>query len=146
MSQQQHIREIFQSLELFEGVNPELVQKIADSAEIVTFADDQIIFEEGADSNDLAYVLVEGVVTVSIQGMEVALLGPGTIIGEYALIQEATRSATVKPIEGEAICAAINSENLFALLDESAAFAELIMERLKQNFKRGIGMFSPDEE
>lgn len=99
MSQLQHIREIFQSLDLFQGVTPELVQKIADSAQIVTFADDQVIFQEGEASNDLAYVLVEGVVTVSIQGMEVALLGPGTIIGEYALIQEATRSATVKPIE-----------------------------------------------
>lgn len=65
-----------------------------------------------------------------------AILGPGSILGEYALINEADRSATVTVFEDELICATIGSEMLFQILDEGEVLAEQIMARMKQNMKK----------
>jgi CRP-like cAMP-binding protein len=45
------------------------------------------------------FVIIEGAASVSVDGTEVARLGPGDHFGELALISEQVRSATVTAVE-----------------------------------------------
>ena len=57
----------------------------------------EVLFREG-DPGDALYVIVEGEVAVQAEGpprVEMARLGPGSFIGEVALMTDQPRSATV---------------------------------------------------
>ena len=61
---------------------------------------DEVLFHEG-DPGDALYVIVEGEVAVQAEGpprVEMARLGPGSFIGEVALMTDQPRSATVTAV------------------------------------------------
>jgi hypothetical protein len=53
------------------------------------------LVEQGDQGNEL-YLLLDGVLTVEVDGEPVAELGPGTIAGEQALLGDGTRTATLR--------------------------------------------------
>ena len=52
------------------------------------------LVEQGAPGDEL-YLVLDGVLAVSIDGEEVAEIGPGAIVGEKALLERDTRTATL---------------------------------------------------
>ncbi len=52
------------------------------------------LVEQGAPGNEL-YLLIDGVLTVHVDGDEVGELGPGAIVGELALLEGGVRTATL---------------------------------------------------
>lgn len=52
------------------------------------------IFEQGQDSNDMMYAIVEGEVEIYINGKLEDTIGPGTTLGELGLIDGGARTAT----------------------------------------------------
>lgn len=83
---------------LFEEVSPLLVRQLAGRARLVKASPGAVIFREGEPGGTLA-VLVEGTVSVTratAQGERLlARRGPGDVLGELALLDQGTRSATV---------------------------------------------------
>lgn len=68
-----------------------------------TFAAGEIIMRQG-DAGDCAYIIEEGQVEVFIEKpdgkiVQVATRGPGTIVGEMAIVDKAPRVATVKAVK-----------------------------------------------
>ena len=61
--------------------------------DVVTFAAGQIIFNEG-DPGYIMYVIQEGEVDVMIHNHLIETVGPGSVIGEMALIDAAARSGS----------------------------------------------------
>ncbi|GAC1409083.1 MAG: hypothetical protein NVSMB57_01350 [Actinomycetota bacterium] len=57
----------------------------------------EAVLREG-DAGRQAFILIEGVATVTVHGHPVARLGPGEFIGEMALLDLAPRSATVTAV------------------------------------------------
>lgn len=53
------------------------------------------LVEQGAPGDEL-YLMLDGVFTVEVDGEEVAELGPGAIVGEHAVLEGGTRSATLR--------------------------------------------------
>jgi mannose-6-phosphate isomerase-like protein (cupin superfamily) len=51
---------------------------------------------EQGDPGDELYLILDGVLVVEIDGEEVAEIGPGAIVGEMALLEEGTRTATLR--------------------------------------------------
>jgi CRP-like cAMP-binding protein len=47
------------------------------------------------DPGDELYIVVDGVLVVSVNGAEVVELGPGTVLGERVVLQGGRRTATV---------------------------------------------------
>ena len=59
-----------------------------------SFTPRQYIFKAG-DRGDFMYVVIEGEVEVLVGSTTVEIAGPGSIVGEMALIDDEPRSATV---------------------------------------------------
>jgi hypothetical protein len=60
-----------------------------------TLDPDETLVEQGAPGDDL-YLVLDGVLVVEIEGEEVAEIGPGAIVGEKALLEGGTRTATIR--------------------------------------------------
>ncbi len=56
---------------------------------------DEILVEQGAAGDEL-YFLLDGVLSVEVDGAEVAEIGPGAILGELALLEGGRRTATLR--------------------------------------------------
>ncbi len=60
-----------------------------------TLDPDETLVEQGAPGDEL-YLILDGVLVVEIDGDEVAEIGPGAIVGEKALLEGGTRTATLR--------------------------------------------------
>jgi CRP-like cAMP-binding protein len=86
--------ELLGKVGLFAGLPKRKLQQIADMCREHTFAPGESIVTEG-DLTGRFYLIVEGGATVQVRGHEVATLGPGQYFGEFAVLDQAPRSATV---------------------------------------------------
>ena len=59
-----------------------------------TLESGETLVEQGAPGDEL-YLVLDGVLAVAIDGEEVAEIGPGAIVGERALLEGGTRTATL---------------------------------------------------
>jgi cyclic nucleotide-binding protein len=55
----------------------------------------QVLVEKGQNGHEL-YLLLDGVLSVDVDGESVGDLGPGAIVGERALLEEGRRTATLR--------------------------------------------------
>jgi CRP-like cAMP-binding protein len=90
-------------IELFKGLKPEALRRIARVASEEHHARGTKIFQHG-DAGDKLYLILEGKVRISreMPGMgeeALAILGPGQLFGEMALLDEAPRSADARAHE-----------------------------------------------
>jgi predicted acylesterase/phospholipase RssA/CRP-like cAMP-binding protein len=88
-----------QLLRLFPGVTDVPVAELTDRVTFVSLAAGEVLFHEG-EAADAAYVLVSGRVRILVRddegwGAPIAEVGAGELIGELALLDDGTRSATV---------------------------------------------------
>jgi CRP/FNR family transcriptional regulator, cyclic AMP receptor protein len=89
--------EVLGKIELFRGLSPKGLERVAAIASEESHAAGETLFREG-DPGDRLYVVVEGKTRISRQvaGMgeeALAVLGAGSSFGEMALIDEVPRSA-----------------------------------------------------
>jgi len=85
---------------LFSGLKPEALELIAKVATEERHTSGTKIFQHG-DAGDKLYLILEGKVRISreVPGMgeeALAVLGPGEVFGEMALLDEAPRSADAR--------------------------------------------------
>ncbi len=88
---------------MFSELSDEQLRLLAFSAEAVTLAANEILFQEG-DVAGSGFVVTEGEIQL-IQGsgsnaVSVGKLGPGSVVNELALISETLRPATAVAREG----------------------------------------------
>ena len=89
--------EAISKVELFRGLAPHGLERIASIASEETYSLGHKLFSEG-DPGEKLYLILEGKVRISrfVAGMgeeALAVLGPGSAFGEMALIDEVPRSA-----------------------------------------------------
>lgn len=92
--------ELLKKVELFAGLKPDAISLIAKVATEETHALGTKIFQHG-DAGDKLYLILEGQVRISreVPGMgeeALAVLGPGQVFGEMALLDESPRSADAR--------------------------------------------------
>ena len=66
---------------------------------------DALLTEQGEPGDDI-YLLLDGLLSVWVDGAQVAELGPGAVIGERALLQHGRRTATLRAVTGCVIATA----------------------------------------
>jgi CRP-like cAMP-binding protein len=84
-----------------------------------------LLFTEGT-AGALAYVVLEGRITVSIQGNVVQRVGPGGIFGEMALVDQSTRAASAAA-ETECALIAINRTVFVNLVKANPEFGAALL-------------------
>jgi CRP-like cAMP-binding protein len=82
---------------LFAGLPSEALEALVGELALVPLEQGEFLFREG-DPSDALYVLVEGEVALEADGpprVEMARLGPGSFLGEVALLTDQPRAVTV---------------------------------------------------
>ncbi|MFI5385827.1 MAG: Crp/Fnr family transcriptional regulator [Fimbriimonadales bacterium] len=85
--------EVFRKNYLVHGLKDEVIDEIEGLAKQETFLAREFLVKRGEKSSDL-YVILEGTVLVCTPaGDELAQIGPGSVLGEIALVDDQPRSA-----------------------------------------------------
>jgi hypothetical protein len=98
------------SLRIMRGGAKPRIRKIATGATLV---------EQGAEETDM-YLLLDGVLTVEVDGAAVAQVGPGAVLGERAVLEGGRRTATLRALSPCKVAAASGADLSAALLSELA--------------------------
>jgi CRP-like cAMP-binding protein len=93
----------------------------------------KVIMKEG-DKGMFMYVVLEGVVAVSIDGKILEKIGPGGVFGEMALVNEAPRAATATT-ETECTLLAINRTDFMNLVKTRPAFGMSLLRALSERLR-----------
>ena len=94
----------------------------------------ELIFREGAPASSM-YVLLEGQAKVSIGERVVEEAGPGTLIGELALIDKSPRAATVAAVT-DCKLLPIDEERFHQLVAQTPEFATHVMKVMAGRLRR----------
>jgi len=80
---------------LFARADAPSIHRLATIVDEVTVAPDRVLMKEG-DRHQQVYVVESGAVSVEVDGVEVAELGPGAIVGELGFFLGEAATATVR--------------------------------------------------
>ena len=134
---------------LFSGLSQEALESLVAELQLIQLADSEVLFHEG-DPGDALYVIVEGEVSVQAEGpprVEMARLGPGSFIGEVALMTDQPRSATVTAVGGGAELLRIDRATLKRVLaahgEVLSAVLRFVRDRLVDRWTRTSPLFRP---
>ena len=92
------------------------------------------IFAEGAPG-DVMYVVLDGEVEVRVGRAVVEVAGPGDIVGEMALIDAQTRSATTVA-KSDCRLALVNEQRFLYMVQETPFFVLHVMRVLADRLRR----------
>ena len=124
---------------LFDGLEPEVITRMATRARGVALAKGEALFHEG-DPSDGLYVLCSGLVQVSITDADgntlvLALPEHGAPLGEMTLVTPDPRSATVTALE-DSVLLHVGTGTMVALLAEEPALARHLIAFLSRRLRQ----------
>ena len=100
MSLEQEV-ELIRQFPIFSKIQPAMQKLLCFSAERLTYAAGQVMFNAG-DAADAAYIIIEGSVEISVPTpagpIVVNTLGNNEILGEIAIFGDVPRTATAKAL------------------------------------------------
>jgi CRP/FNR family cyclic AMP-dependent transcriptional regulator len=108
--------DLLSAARLFDGVDPDGMDRIASVAVEVEFPADHVIARQG-DIGTGFFVIVSGAVRVVRDGETIARLGPGDFFGELSVLDGMPRLAQVIA-DGPTVCLALATWDFEALLLE----------------------------
>ncbi|MCW5801749.1 MAG: cyclic nucleotide-binding domain-containing protein [Deltaproteobacteria bacterium] len=136
---------------LFAGMPSETLEALVANLTLLTIEAGETLFHEG-DPGDALYVVVDGELSVQNEGpprVEMQRLGPGSFIGEVALLTEQPRSATVTALSFSELLR-IDRPTLSHVLgthgDMLGAILRFIRDRLVDRWMRTSPLFRPMDE
>jgi CRP-like cAMP-binding protein len=107
------------------------------SRDTVTLQPGDVLFREG-DAGDAMFAIVDGQVELRHRDNVVEELGPGSIVGEMALIDDAPRSASATAVS-ETRVARVDKEHFTYLVQEHPTFALQVMHVMAERLRRANG-------
>jgi CRP/FNR family transcriptional regulator, cyclic AMP receptor protein len=85
------------AVSLFAGADRKELTEISKATTEIRLDEGAVLMTEGQPGRE-AFIVVEGEAVVTVDGVEVARLGPGACIGEIALLDGGLRSATATAV------------------------------------------------
>ena len=123
---------------MFTKLAPSKLRLLAFTSQLLTFDDDEILFNQG-DPSDSAYVVLDGDMEVLVgsgDDIDVAgVLGINELVGEMGVLANAPRSATIRA-RGQVLALRIEAELFLELLAENPGVALDVMRQLSLKLAR----------
>jgi len=135
------VSELLQHSELFLGLAPEQVERVAALGREATYNAGDIIISEGAPTHEL-YIIEGGMVEVEVvkgavqdvpgapQLSSLVRLGKGQVFGEMALVDRGARSATVRCARDGTVLFVIPHEDFWALCEGDHHIGFIVMRNI----------------
>jgi CRP/FNR family transcriptional regulator, cyclic AMP receptor protein len=129
---------------LFSACTNKELEHIDSATTELRFAAGQVLAREGEYGHEFL-VIVEGQVTVSIDGRAVATLAPGEFFGEISLLDRGPRTATVTA-DTEVVAEVIGHREFDAVIADAPPLAKNLLVGLARRLRAAdIQLTSPTE-
>jgi CRP/FNR family transcriptional regulator, cyclic AMP receptor protein len=115
-------------IELFRNCRPRDLKLLASIVDDLSFEAGEVMCEEGRVGNE-CYVIASGTAEVLVDGQPVALVGPGDVVGEMAILDGGQRAASVVAVT-EAHAYSIGQRRFDDLLEQAPTVARAMLEQL----------------
>jgi serine phosphatase RsbU (regulator of sigma subunit) len=140
---------ILKNIEIFQNIPENVIVFLADRLIEIHVNAGELIFEKGS-VGDCMYIIFHGRVKIHSEEITLAELNSGDFFGEFSLIDNAPRSASVTAIENGTVLLQLNQDDFFALLsmqvDVSKRILQTIIQRLRSQNERNIRMQKQKQE
>ncbi len=135
------VAELLRSSELFTGLTPEQIERVADLGREVIYDAGDVIIEEDEPTDEL-YIIHGGLVEVLVtsgaipdvpgepQLSPLVRLGQGQMFGEMALVDQGARSATVRCVQDRTTLYVIPRQEFWALCDQDHHIGYVVMRNI----------------
>lgn len=132
-----NLLQILKGVELFRDLSTEQLQQISNISQKRMYTKGEAICKQG-DPGDAMYIISSGQVEVNVRDKDghansVLYLGAGQLVGEMALVDDGTRSASVLGVEDETIVYSIPNEKFTALCVADTAIGYIMMRNIAQD-------------
>ena len=118
-------REMLRAVSLFGTLSKRELAAVEQLADTVDLPAGHVLMRQGASGGEM-FVIASGGVVVDRNGREVATLGPGSVVGEMALLSEGPRTATVTTTEPSTLFVLAHRE-FHSLMDVSAEVRNCVL-------------------
>jgi len=125
LTKKESITQVLGKTTFFNGVSNKLLIELCNRSSIKNYCEKTPIFKKG-EEGDAMYVILEGKVKIHENGHVFGYMTKGDCFGEYAIIDEQTRSATVTAVEDSELLI-IPRTDFLQLLSENIGFTQSIM-------------------
>ncbi len=142
---------ILKTVELFRDLSEEQLIEISKISKKEMYSKGDTICKQG-DTGDSMYVITSGQVEINVRdnsgnSYSALYLGEGQLVGEMALVDEGTRSASVIGVEDETVVYSIPNDKFTALCVADTAIGYIMMRNIAQDlsFKLRHRDFDPSD-
>ncbi len=143
--------QILKTVELFRDLSEDQLEQIGNISKREVYSRGDIICKQG-ETGDAMYVISSGQVEISVRDHQgntysALYLGKGQLVGEMALVDEGTRSASVIGLDDETAVYSIANEKFTALCVADTAIGYIMMRNIAQDlsFKLRHRDFDPSD-
>jgi CRP/FNR family transcriptional regulator, cyclic AMP receptor protein len=126
-------REMLRAVSLFETLSDRELAAVEQLADTVDVPAGHVLMRQGASGGEM-FVIATGGVVVDRDGHEVATLGPGSVVGEMALLSEGPRTATVTATEPSTLFVLAHRE-FHSLMDVSATVRDCVFKAVAHRIR-----------
>jgi len=125
--------EALQRVPLFSDLSRQELKRIASVFKERRFAAGETVIQQGSGGAAF-FVINSGEASVSVNGRQQRVLGPGDSFGELALIDEGTRTATVTA-STELICSGVTFWDFRPLVEESGVIGWKLLQSMVRIYR-----------
>ncbi len=131
----QDLKDFLKTTVLFQDLLPAQLDKIVKVATEKNYPKYHVVFEEG-ETGDALYIIRSGLVKISKESSDgrtktLALLSPGEVFGEMAVLSDEGRSANAETL-ADTICVIIAREDFTTLIEKNSSIAMQIIRTLSE--------------
>lgn len=124
---------VLRSTGIFARIRDEYLAHLARRCTEVRLGSNDVLFKQG-DRGDCLYVVVQGRIRIEANGVTLAELGEGEVVGEMAALDPEPRSATVAAMS-DTLLLRISNDDLNILMSGDEAIARGIITVLCQRLR-----------